>query len=163
MTSIGAAVMNAPAPSELLVADSTALLALSMALLASDEAESIALEAEPIALEMASLADMEAEVIMLPAESVAEEAMFPAESVAEEIMPPMPPAPKMVVEPVVVVKVEPSVVTIAMRAEVVMADEVPLLESVAEDMDAELVMEPDMDPDTELPPLPPASASEKVR
>lgn len=160
------------------MAESIALVALSsapdMALLASDEAESTADEAESIALETASLADIEAEVIMLPAESVAEETMFPAESVAEVIMPPMPPAPKMVVEPVVVVMVEPSVVTTPVRADVVMADEVPLpippappapplLESVEEAIDAELVMEPDIEPEPdmeELPPLPPASASD---
>jgi hypothetical protein len=58
---------------------------------------------------------------MLPAELVADAMELPAESVA----PARPPAPKIVVEPVVVVKVDPSVVTIAIRAEVVIAEEMP--------------------------------------
>lgn len=145
------------------MADSEASLAASEAdaeaELTASVAEATTSEAELDTLEAISEAEAEASEATLLAPDAIEVTMLPRERVAEPMAPPM---PKMVVEPVVVVKVEPSVVMTPVRAEVVMAEELPEVEDPEAPPGLELSVEaaeaadPDADaePDAEAPRAP---------
>lgn len=96
---------------------------------AEDSAAPAADEAEDSAPDAAEEADAMAPDAAVDASEAREEAPEAAEEAPEaadpEALPMAPPRPKMVVEPVVVVRVDPSVVTTAVKAEVVMALDEP--------------------------------------